>query len=283
MSSPVSLDQPVSLYLPVSLHLIIPAIGEPFYDNKLDILRKILTSLTRSSSVRVSIECFLYTCSPVLHNQLLSLLRAFVPAERIRVRTAAGYLGGFIYKYVKPLALLNVVDYMMFLLDDIELPPDFDVHAWIQCYVKYNLDVLSPGVKAGCASQDIMKKQKEDAQEVSQNLAQEVAQNVTQLSPIRDVNFCEFFCYLMTPQVYARYYTLLDENTQTLWGVDLLMHSLGLSMAVHNHVEMEHMFTRASTGGYKLVDAERELHALLRKHAHLTPVYSNQTLVLSHR
>ena len=262
--------------VPVSLYLVIPAIGEPFFDKKLDILRKNLTSLTRSPFVCVSVECFLYTCSPVLHNQLLSLLRAFVPAERVRVRTGAGYLGGFIYKYIKPLTVLNVVDYMMFLLDDIQLPPDFNVHAWIQCYVKYNLDVLSPGVKAGCASQDIMKKQEDDA-------AQEVAQEAVELSPIRDVNFCEFFCYLMTPQVYARYYTLLDENTRTMWGVDLLMHSLGLRMAVHNHVEMEHMFTRASTGGYKLVDAERELHALLRKHAHLTPVYSNQTLVLSHR
>ena len=85
----------------------------------------------------------------------------------------------------------------------------------------------------------------------------------------------------MTPSVYAKYYTLLDENTRTLWGVDLLMHGRGLRMGIHNNVEMVHHYSRESTD--ELREAEQELAALILKHSDLIPVYSNQTHILSVR
>jgi hypothetical protein len=252
----------------LKLDVVIPAIGEPHFDDKLELLRNNVRALTRcSNSIVVSIHCFLYTASATALQRLLGVLTDAVPPERIVLHMEPGYLGCFIYRYIQPASMQQRFDYIMFMLDDIELPADFDVAEWIACYTRYELDVLSPSVAAGSPSQDIMKKRVDvDAAEM------------------RDVDFCEFFCYLMTPAAYATYYTLLDENTRTLWGVDLLMHARGLRMGIHNNVEMVHRYTRQGTGGYSLADAEEEMRALLQKHANtLQPVYSNQTRVLASR
>lgn len=259
-----------------TLNVVIPAIGEPHFDEKLVLLRENLRALTRrcgdggdaAAAVVVSIHCFLYTTSVTALQRLGAVLTDVVPPERLVLHMEPGYLGSFIYRYIQPAAMRRF-DYIMFMLDDIELPANFDIAEWIACYARYGLDVLSPSVAAGSPSQDIMKKP---------------ANVNVDAFEMRDVDFCEFFCYLMTPAAYATYHTLLDENTRTLWGVDLLMHARGLRMGLHNNVEMVHRYTRQGTGGYELAAAEHELSALIQKHADtLRPVYSNQTRILAMR
>lgn len=248
------------------LNVVIPAIGDPHFDDKLVLLRDNLRVLTRCDAVVVSIHCFLYMTDAAALQRVLAVLADAVPPERVVLHMEPGFLGTFVYRYIPP-ASMQRFDYIMFLLDDIELPRDFDIAEWIACHARYGLDVLSPSVAAGSPSQDIMKKPADSA-----------------AAEMRDVDFCEFFCYLMTPAAYATYYTLLDENTRTLWGVDLLMHARGLRMGIHNNVEMVHRYTRQGTGGYELDAAEKEMSALLHKHAGtLSPVYSNQTRILSSR
>lgn len=249
----------------VTLDVTIPAIGQPHLDEKLVLLRQNMVALTKCESVVVSVHCFLYSSGVETLGRVVDVLVSVVPVERVVVHMEPGFLGGFMYRYIQP-ALMRRYDYMMFLLDDIELPSDFNVASWIACYKLYDVDVLSPTMSLSSSSQTIMKK---PAEVVS--------------GQIRDVDFLEFFCYLMTPAVYATYYTLLDENTRTLWGVDLLLHGLGLRLGIHNNVEMVHHYTREETGGYDLLAAEQELAALILKHANVKPVYSNQTHILSVR
>ena len=268
--SPATFDSPGVLETthaaPFKLNVVIPAIGEPHLDEKLVLLSGNLRALTQCDAVVVSIHCFVYMTDAGALQRVLAVLTAAVPPKRIVLHMEPGYLGSFIYRYVQP-ASMRRFDYIMFLLDDIELPENFDIAEWIACHARYGLDVLSPSVAADSPSQDIMKKPADSA-----------------TAEMRDVDFCEFFCYLMTPAAYATYYTLLDENTRTLWGVDLLMHARGLRMGIHNSVEMVHRYTRQSTGGYELAAAEQEMSALLHKHADtLSPVYSNQTRTLSSR
>ena len=246
-----------------TLDVIIPSIGRPHFDEKLVLLRQNLATLTKCESVVVSVHCFLYSSGAEELARVVDVLVSAVPVERVVVHMEPGHLGSFMYRYIQP-EFMRRYDYMMFLLDDIELPRDFDVASWIACYKLYDVDVLSPTMSLSSSSQTIMKK---PAEVVS--------------GQIRDVDFLEFFCYLMTPSVYAKYYTLLDENTRTLWGVDLLMHGRGLRMGIHNNVEMVHHYSRESTD--ELREAEQELAALILKHSDLIPVYSNQTHILSVR
>ena len=119
-------------------------------------------------------------------SSLLATLQEYILASNIILHVEPGYLGSFIYRYVKPDAQRARFDYMFFILDDIELSENFHMTTWLECYRDNDLDVLSPSVAEPGTSQLIMK------------IPEPYKSAGSERGAVRRVNFCEFFCYLMT-------------------------------------------------------------------------------------
>jgi hypothetical protein len=151
--------------------------------------------------------------------------------EKVIFHEEPGYLGEFIYRYIQPAKMLEY-DYLLFLLDDVELSGNFYLDRWIQCYHDHQLDILSPTIKKECTSHQVMKQ----------------PGNVETGKEISIVNMCELFSYFMTPAVYYRYYQMYNENTRSLWDIDLAMYHAGFRMAVHNKVTLHHYYSGSNAG-----------------------------------
>jgi hypothetical protein len=117
-------------------------------------------------------------------------------------------------------------DYVLLMLDDIELQPSFNLNHFIQLYEKYNFDILSPTLTHTSEySWPCMLQRGAD---------------------IRDTRYAELFCYLMKPTAYARYHALLNEKSKFLWGVDLALHLHGFRIGLVDFMGMHHHLYRAS-------------------------------------
>jgi hypothetical protein len=213
------------------VHIIIPAIGDSHFVEKVGILDRNLTNIKQypeSADIELSIRIFLYTPNILYLNMLLEVVTQHIPIEKIIIHEEPGYLGEFIYRYIQPSLLIDY-DYLLFLLDDVELSENFYLDRWIQCYHQHRLDILSPTILRHCQSHQVMK-QPEWADH-------------RRGSEISIVNMCEFFSYFMTPAIYYRYYNMYNENTKTMWGIDLAMYHAGFRMGLHNKVTLNHYFS----------------------------------------
>jgi hypothetical protein len=258
------------------INVIIPSIGQPHFETKLRILRSNLIRITadgRGNALEFFAQCFLYTPEPVFVSSLLATLQEYIPASNIILHVEPGYLGSFIYRYVKPDAQRARFDYLFFILDDIELSENFHMTTWLECYHDNNLDVLSPSVAEPGTSQLIMK------------IPAAYKSAGSERGAVRRVNFCEFFCYLMTVEVYMTYFRLFNDETQTMWGIDLLMHPLKLKMGLHNDVVMTHHYGGNGTGCMTRETATLELNKLVAAYQTVNPgdevVWSNYAKIIT--
>lgn len=211
------------------VHIIIPAIGDAHFVEKLGILDRNLARICQfreSANIELSIQFFLYSLHPTYLQMVLDIITKHISREKITYHIEPGYLGEFIYRYIKPENMVQY-DYLFFLLDDVELSENFFLDRWILCYQVHQLDILSPTIKRECTSHQVMKQLPyvEGGKEVS------------------IVNMCEFFSYFLTPAVYSRYYQLFDENTRSMWGIDLVLYHAGFKMGLHNKVTLHHYYS----------------------------------------
>jgi hypothetical protein len=262
------------------INVIIPSIGQPHFETKLRILRSNLIRITadgRGNALEFFAQCFLYTPEPVFVSSLLATLQEYIPASNIILHVEPGYLGSFIYRYVKPDAQRARFDYLFFILDDIELSENFHMTTWLECYHDNNLDVLSPSVAEPGTSQLIMK--------IPAAYKSAGSERGAVRGAVRRVNFCEFFCYLMTVEVYMTYFRLFNDETQTMWGIDLLMHPLKLKMGLHNDVVMTHHYGGNGTGCMTRETATLELNKLVAAYQTVNPgdevVWSNYAKIIT--
>ena len=258
----------------IKINVIIPSIGQPHFETKLRILRSNLNRITADgygNAFEFFAQCFLYTPDPVFVSSLLATLQEYIPASNVVLHVEPGYLGSFIYRYVKPDAQRARFDFLFFILDDIELSENFHMTTWLECYRDNDLDVLSPSVAEPGTSQLIMK------------IPETYKSAGSERGAVRRVNFCEFFCYLMTVEVYQTYFRLFNDETQTMWGIDLLMHALKLKMGLHNEVVMTHHY--GGNGGCMTREtATLELNKLVAAHQTANPadevVWSNLAKII---
>ena len=260
----------------IKINVIIPSIGQPHFEEKIRILSSNLNRITKNgifNGFEFFAHCFLYTPEPLFVSSLLATIQEYIPAPNIVLHIETGYLGSFIYRYIKPDVQRARFNYLFFILDDIELSENFHITTWLQCYRNNNLDILSPSVAESGTSQLIMK-------------IPEFYKSITEqtLPAIRRVNFCEFFCYFMTVEVYETYFRLFNDETQTMWGIDLLMHALKLKMGLHNEVVMTHHYGGNGTGCMTRETATLELNKLVTAHQTTFPddkvVWSNLAKII---
>ncbi len=243
------------------VHIIIPSIGDGHFIEKVGILERNLAKIRQfpeSANIELSIRFFLYTPNILYLNMILDVITRYIPIEKVIFHVESGYLGEFIYRYIQPAKMLEY-DYLLFLLDDVELSGNFYLDRWIQCYHDHQLDILSPTIKRECTSHQVMKQ----------------PENVVNGKELSIVNMCEFFSYFMTPAVYYRYYQLYNENKRSLWGIDLAMYHYGFRMAIHNKVTLHHYYSGSISGNETWDEMWRYLQG--RKHIEI-----NHQQVLHH-
>jgi hypothetical protein len=89
----------------------------------------------------------------------------------------------------------------------------------------------------------------------------------------------------MTVEVYETYFRLFNDETQTMWGIDLLMHALTLKMGLHNDVLMTHYFGGNGTGCMTRETATLELNKLVAAYQTANPgdevVWSNYAKIIT--
>lgn len=140
-----------------------------------------------------------------------------------------GVIGQFLFKHITPDMVKNF-DYILLLLDDIELNNSFNLNQIIYNLNYYEIDILSPILdKTSKFSHWCMVENKN-----------------CDNNKIRITNFIELFCYVMTKDSYCKWYKLLNKESCWLWGIDFALFNLGFKLAILEGITMHHHFKGTS-------------------------------------
>lgn len=221
------------------LLVLIPGFGDPHWDAKVDILRKNIATVAAYFD-DYTFKIIQYTADKTLPADILE-------NPRIDVVHDKGVLGRNLCVHATPAYVeTQAADYVVLLLDDVELQAPFDWQELISLKSVLSLDIISPVLPSPRMTPWNFMVQNTDW----------VAAEMTR---------CELFCYLMTPETYKRYYEYLDINNPWMWGMDFMLSShMKLRVGVAHRIRMIHYFSRATydPGNDPRVDAE----AYLKKH-----------------
>lgn len=203
------------------LLVVIPGFGPPHQDTKQWILQQNLQRIRSTYSGSITVKMFNYGKTPY---------NLQMPDITIQEHMEPGYIGQFLYKYVTP-AIVNEYNHVIVLLDDIELTDTVDIQRILQNVDCHSLDVISPSLT-------------KDSPSAHPSMVESAS-----TATIRRVYFIEFFCYIMTPTAYSKWYSLLNQQSVWMWGVDLAMHPHGITMGILDTVTMKHHFHQSSYNG----------------------------------
>jgi hypothetical protein len=150
-----------------------------------------------------------------------------VPSHpKITVIEEPGIVGQFIKRHANPESLKKQgITHILLVLDDIELVSNTwdwsQIFKWMDQFV---IDILSPAMSPECHTEF------------------EFLKAVPQRNLIlKSVRACEFFCYFMPIDSYAKYYPYVEEEHPWMWGMDLcLWHYFKLRTYLMNNMIMRH-------------------------------------------
>jgi hypothetical protein len=194
--------------------VIIPGVGDPYFPVKKDILTKNINIIKKTFSGNIDFKIFNYSDNTF-------------PAE-IPVIKEKGIIGEYLYKYITP-SLVKDYNYILVLLDDIELVEGYNIDNMIFMLEELSLDIISPSLTSN-----------------SKYTWEFMLENNNYKNKLRIVNFCECFCYLMSQESYIKYYSLLDKETYWLWGIDMVLYNMGFKMGIYNEYKINHHFKSES-------------------------------------
>ena len=221
--------------------IILPGFGDPYWDDKIAILRK-------------NLEVFnSYNWDYTIQIQHYSLDKQFPPEiknnPRIKIISEKGILARNIHVH----ASVNKVkkyDYIMLLLDDVELVSPIDWGNIIATMKSHDLDVVSPCFPSQMSYWDFMVHDPSDPQLM-----------------LRVVSKCELFCYLMTLDAYKRYFEFIDPMNPWMWGMDFMLRShMKLNVGILNQVFMIHHYPRLQDTHDAAHDPRKDLMIYLEKY-----------------
>jgi hypothetical protein len=200
------------------LIVTIPGIGNNHFEEKKVFLKKNIDIIKKTFSGDIDFLLFNYS-----NNDFSDF------ESSIKIIKESGIIGQFIFNKLKPDSL-EEYDYIILMLDDIELSDNFNIDEMIKIYDYNKLDILSPSLTKDS--------------KFSHNgfmLEDEKFEGC-----LRIVNFCEYFFYLMNIKSYQKYYKLFDKKTYWLWGIDLCLDKQGFKMGILNNFKIKHYYISES-------------------------------------
>lgn len=201
------------------IFIIIPGLGAPHSDKKLEILESNLR-LINKSGIKYKMTVCIYDTNvfSILSDNLKNNLNITWVYHQ-------GIVADFIIDYGRP---EDVKGYkrVMILMDDIELKESCDLNKMIKYLDDFKFDIISPAMTLDSKYQyNYMLENKET------NAA------------IKVVPCCEAFCYIMNVESYLKYYEHVDKNNPWIWGLDLILRKhIGLHIGICNNMTMRHYF-----------------------------------------
>lgn len=204
-----------------SLFVIIPGFGGPHYKEKVAFLENNLKILRKCAWSRLTIRICVY--DPDIFLYVPDCLRSDPSIEWI---VEQGIVGQFIHKHAPP-QIVETYDYVLIILDDIELEPSVDFERVTKIDKVFHMDVYSP-----CMTLD------------SKYQFQYMLHVPHPLCHMKVVSACEAFCYFMPTSSYHKYYMHIDPvNNPWIWGLDMGIHKcLGLRVIILNNMLMKHHY-----------------------------------------
>lgn len=224
----------------MKLFVIIPGFGEGNWDAKVDILRKNVAT----------VEAFFddYTFRIVQYTMDKELPPDIVNNPKINIVKDVGILGRNLYVHAHP----NTVsaDYIMLILDDVELQAPFPWKHVIDVASALNLDIASPVLTSKSMTVWNFMTRMQDSHIIASVMSR-----------------CELFCYIMTPRAYEKYYAFTDPMNPWMWGMDFMLHShMNLRVGLIQNAYMKHHFWRTSPTHDPKHDPSKDLHQYLAKY-----------------
>jgi hypothetical protein len=130
--------------------------------------------------------------------------------DLIKVIYRKGIVFQYMFEELIPEQLREKYDYVLLLLDDINLHTSFSLDEYIQIYKRNNLNVLQCALDART----------------------KLSHKWMLVDPLREIgrvtNMAEYFIYLMDMDSYEKYYkTFLSKYTFWGWGIDLNLWNVG--------------------------------------------------------
>lgn len=201
----------------IKVAVIIMGFGEPYWNTKINILKNNINILNKYNP-----EYFIsqYTMDKTIINTNIDTNIDI----NLNIIKKVGILGQLLVDNWHPDKFINY-DYIILLLDDIELQDNFDLDYIINMKNKYNLNIVSPSLtKDSLYTHKIMKQT-----------------NDTYV--LKETKFCELFCYIMDYETYKIYYEFTDRNNPWTWGMDTILCSImKFRVGIFNNITMKHYF-----------------------------------------
>lgn len=200
----------------MKLLVTIPGIGDNHFQEKKMFLKKNIDIIKRTFSGEVDFLLFNYSDNDFSNFDYL---------ENIKIVKKSGIIGQFIFNDLKSDNLKDY-DYVILMLDDIELSDNFNIDKMIKIYNDNSLDILSPSLT-------------KDSKFSHKGF---MLENDLFRGYLRIVNFCEYFFYIMNIKSYNKYWNLFDEKTYWLWGIDLCLDKQEFKMGIFNDFKIKHYY-----------------------------------------
>jgi hypothetical protein len=205
-------------------------VGDPNFDTKIvactSNIEKIIKTAPTKYKGKIDFIFFAYD------DRLTDELSNYNDCKIVR---EPGFVGEFIYRYLQQHKVKNY-DRIIVMLDDIELQPNFDLNVMLKIQDVHKYDIVSPALtRDSKASHKFMK-----------------TRDIKTKDTILHVGFLEFFMYVMNPasKAYGQWLSCFNENTRTMWGIDLLLHQeLELKLGLIDNMTIKHMYIGGSRAG----------------------------------
>lgn len=215
-----------------TLLVAVTGYGPPNLDHKRPLLEHNLTIIKATFQGPVTVKLFNYgeqPCEcPLVDQEIMG----------------PGYVGQFIHGGLMPSTI--TADYIMCILDDIELHPNYNVGQAIRNLEYYGLDIIQPSLTSDSTySHECM------LQQLYTGAPKDAPTQAPKDAGLRITTFMEYFCYLMPVNGYKKWHSLFDSNTTWLWGIDLCMNQFNIKMGLIDILPMHHYYKRAK-GDYLL-------------------------------
>lgn len=209
----------------MKLLVLIPGFGDPHWDTKVDILRK------NVATVKKYFDDYIFRIIQYTHDK--NLPADILDDRRIEVIYDKGILGRNLYVHATPDVVSSYnADMVMLLLDDVELAEGFDWERVITLKKAMDLDIVSPAL----VSPDMT---------VWNFMVKSADPNVVAAEMTR----VELFCYLMTPEIYKKYFEFVDPENPWMWAMDFMLHTHMRLRAgvVHTDCMIHHFWRKQDT------------------------------------
>lgn len=204
-----------------SLFVIVPGFGRPHIEEKIRILQNNIARIKTHTWSKLVIKVCIYDPEAI----------KYIPSELwndtfIQWVSEPGIVAQYIHRHANP-SETGMFDYVMFLLDDIELTDSVRFDRMINYVNMFGFDIVSPTLSLCSKYQFEYMRTKPDM-----------------IFDILVTSACEAFCYFMPSKSFARYYTHIEpERNPWMWGMDMCIYkSIGMKTAILNKMVMIHHY-----------------------------------------